>query len=320
MKIILSKGLRKGLIYGAGFLGGATLLTTGFATWVIGINQPSVDKGSNTVVDGTNSSNFELVVNLTESEIIVAEAKDTSRQKGNFVFSASGYSDTNEGADFAISGSATLTVGNNSELYSSTNIVIKPQFNYVGSGSDGTNSRIVDYTDESDATDSNKISSYTGTLWRPGTGSVYSSYEYLGLADPIRISNVDSTGKVIANTTDLPSGVTVSLDESNGSDKVYKISLNNYQLFKWGSYFGGMAPSAFYTRELDVNPTNAEDFDALTSFSDPAYSLYSKVNAWCYQDFAITAASSAMIADEMNAMQTALNGKNIHVAFSAVEG
>lgn len=264
MRKLKSANKRKWIVGGTAFFLGVMVLSTGFATWIIGINVASVDNGgTNAIVDGTKSNNFELKVDFTtDNSIIVTEktSSDSPAKKGNFTFENNGYKIGEEykGTDFDVSGTITLTIGNNSDYYGKS-MEIVPSFNY--SNQDGT----IDVVDENNGTDNNKIDNYVGTSWRNA-----GNYEYLGLCDPIEVP------------TETSGNWTVTDD---GTNKVYKF-VGEITLFKWGSYFNSLKPSGFYTRTTDP-------------------------------DFVVDGEASTEIAAEMNKMETALNGKNIHVILTA---
>lgn len=73
-KELKSKSRRKWLIGGSLAFASVALLTTGFATWVIGTRQTSGDGQLNIGVDTAEDNSVELTFNLdTDNRIFVAE-------------------------------------------------------------------------------------------------------------------------------------------------------------------------------------------------------------------------------------------------------
>jgi len=266
MKDLKNKSKRKWIVGGVLLFGSIALLTTGFATWVIGINATKRDNGGTSVaIEATVSDNYVLNVDFSaDNSITVSENSDDGNlaTKGEVSWKVIS---PNEKLDFSVTGNMSVKIGNNSAYYGSTDLRLKFYFNYENNPS---------YTDENDKTSGNKISGYTATSWREA-----GDYEYLGLRGEMAISSKGENGAV------AESGWSRSEDASN---ETYTYNGNPIELFTWGSYFGNMAPSEFYTRTTDP-------------------------------DFSLTDTDVVKIQEEMNAMYSALNGGNIHVVIE-VEG
>lgn len=76
-KELKSKSRRKWLIGGSLAFASVALLTTGFATWVIGVHQPSGDGQVHIGVDTAKDNSVELTFNLEDDRISVAEDAGT---------------------------------------------------------------------------------------------------------------------------------------------------------------------------------------------------------------------------------------------------
>ena len=72
-KELKSKSRRKWLLGGSLAFASVALLTTGFATWVIGVHKPSGDGQANIDVDTVQDKSVELTFSLAEDKIFVAE-------------------------------------------------------------------------------------------------------------------------------------------------------------------------------------------------------------------------------------------------------
>ena len=66
-KGLLSKGKKKWIIGGALLFGGVSLLTTGFATWIVGINQLRQNLGTVVQVEGTLNESVKLVATASST-------------------------------------------------------------------------------------------------------------------------------------------------------------------------------------------------------------------------------------------------------------
>lgn len=77
-KELKSKSRRKWLIGGSLAFASVALLTTGFATWVIGTQKTSGDGQLNIGVDTAEDNSVELTFSLTEDKIFVAEPVENS--------------------------------------------------------------------------------------------------------------------------------------------------------------------------------------------------------------------------------------------------
>lgn len=77
-KELKSKSRRKWLLGGSLAFASVALLTTGFATWVIGIQKTSGDGQLNIGVDTAEDNSVELTFSLTEDKIFVAEDVENS--------------------------------------------------------------------------------------------------------------------------------------------------------------------------------------------------------------------------------------------------
>ena len=80
-KDLKSKSKRKWIVGGVLLFGGVALLTTGFATWAIGVNQTKQNLGTNVSVQGTVNESVKLTVTPVEMGINVSEKHSLNRNK-----------------------------------------------------------------------------------------------------------------------------------------------------------------------------------------------------------------------------------------------
>lgn len=210
-KELKSKSRRKWLLGGSLAFASVALLTTGFATWVIGTQQTSGDGKVNIGVDTAKDNSVELTFNLdgTNNSIFVAEAAG----------------DTNPNLKIERGEGETGTEPDWNIKIKDLNIVVGETFYNSIKGKDlkivfalqkGVNA----------AEDKNSV-----TDDRVGVRTESSSWNYITLVKSkfeVTLPNSYPAGGKIYDINDAP----------NNPDKIFS--------FKWGSYFNGDAPSKFY--------------------------------------------------------------------------
>lgn len=210
-KELKSKSRRKWLIGGSLAFASVALLTTGFATWVIGTQQTSGDGKVNIGVDTAKDNSVELTFSLEDDQISVAEAAGGTNHN--------------------------LTIerdGSEGDIEPDWNIKIKDLNIAVGEtfyeSLKGKDLKIVFelQKDVTAAEDKNLVAKDTGDKVGVRTGSSWNdNWNYIELAkSEFKVTLPDS----------YPAG-----------GKIYGISDTDKTFsFDWGSYFNGDAPSKFY--------------------------------------------------------------------------
>ena len=214
-KKLRNSSFRKAVINGVLIFGGVALLTTGFATWIIGATTTQVDGTTNVTVDTARTNNIVLEVKLTESAVSISEESS----QGEFVTIDSG-----KATDFVVTANVTLTVGSGvPENERPTKITIG--FNPGETGG-------VAYKDPNDATAANNVTVEEDTKIRK-----VGTYTYLDIA---------TTEYVLPTQDGTPAnGFTMNTDKET-KDITYTATGLNINLFKWGSFFDHKTPSTFY--------------------------------------------------------------------------
>lgn len=210
-KELKSKSRRKWLIGGSLAFASVALLTTGFATWVIGTRQTSGDGQLNIGVDTAEDNSVELTFNLdTENRIFVAE--DAGNTNSNLTIERD-EADTVTKPDWDIKiKDLHIVVGEtfyNSIKGKDLKIVFELQKDKTEDKNSATNS----VTD-----DKVGMRGETGSPWSYIDIDVKSREFDVTLPDPY-----PADGKIY---------------DINDTDKTFS--------FGWGSYFDGKAPSEFY--------------------------------------------------------------------------
>lgn len=207
-KELKSKSRRKWLIGGSLAFASVALLTTGFATWVIGTRQTSGDGQLNIGVDTAEDNSVELTFNLdTDNRIFVAE------DAGN----------TNSNLTIERDEADTVTKPDWDIKIKDLNIVVGETF--YNSIKDKQGLKIV-FELQKDVTEAEDKNLVTEDKVGVRTGS---SWNYIKLAksefDVTLPSSYPAGGKIY-DINDTPDNKTFS--------------------FTWGSYFDEKAPSDFY--------------------------------------------------------------------------
>lgn len=207
-----SKSRRKWLIGGSLAFASVALLTTGFATWVIGTQQTSGDGKVNIGVDTAQDNSVELTFSLddTDNKIFVAEGAGNSNSNLTIERDES-EADTKPDWDIKIK-DLKIVVGetfyNSIKGKTDLKIVFELQ------------------KDVAAAEDKNSV-----TDDKVGVRTGLSSWNYIELAkskfDVTLPASYPAGGKIY-DINDTP----------NNPDKTFS--------FNWGSYFGKKAPSEFY--------------------------------------------------------------------------
>lgn len=205
-KELKSKSRRKWLLGGSLAFASVALLTTGFATWVIGTSKPSGDGEVHIGVDTAQDNSVELTFSLddTDNKIFVTEDADTVDWNIKI-------KDLNVvvGEDFYNS----LKAKQEEKQKAGQDLDLKIAFELQ---KDGAN--LV-------TTDSVGVRGETGSLWN--YIKVKSESEFFNVSLP---STYPTAGKIYD----------ISNDATNNLDGNKTLS------FYWGSYFGEKAPSKFY--------------------------------------------------------------------------
>lgn len=226
-KELKSKSRRKWLIGGSLAFASVALLTTGFATWVIGTRQTSGDGQLNIGVDTAEDNSVELTFNLdTDNRIFVAE------DAGN----------TNSNLTIERDEADTVTKPDWDIKIKDLHIVVGEAFYNSLKDKQDLNLKIAFELQKDVADDKNLVTEDKVKVRGEG-----SSWNYIKLAkSEFNVTLPDSYpdgGKIYD----------ISSDTTNNPDGKNTFSFN------WGSYFDGKAPSEFY-KEKEGNRVEGQSF------------------------------------------------------------
>ena len=210
-KELKSKSRRKWLIGGSLAFASVALLTTGFATWVIGTQQTSGDGKVNIGVDTAKDNSVELTFSLDDTDKKIFVAEDAGNSNSNLTIERDeSEADTKPDWDIKIK---------------DLNIIVGETF--YNSIKDKQGLKIV-FELQKGVTEGD-INSVTDDKVGVRGGQEISSWNYIKLAKSafdVTLPKVYPAGGKIYDINDTPDNKTFS--------------------FTWGSYFGEKAPSDFY--------------------------------------------------------------------------
>ena len=226
-KKLRNSSFRKAVINGVLIFGGVALLTTGFATWIIGVNQATAnDDVTNVTVDTAEKNNLMLsfTLDVSNSTVHIGEAQDPNADGNDFI-NIKGNTPT----DFSVLPKITLEVGDD--------VVTKPAkitlaFNY-----------------------------------EPGEGfSNYVTKEFNEKAGEAPThEDTENYTLIDINTAEFQEKLTLPADyatATTGNDswavtKQDGVTTLEYKggeinVFKWGTFFDNEVPSKFYNDLYDA--------------------------------------------------------------------
>lgn len=207
-----SKSKRKWVAGGLAAFASVALLTTGFATWVVGTNAMSVNKDTAVNVATAQNASIELSMDITpeHSKIRFAETSDYVPENTDFV-----RVDSEEGAN----GDLTLEFDSIKVTYGVDSGFVPSQYKLTFAVEKIVNASTVDVT-----TSANSISTL-GTFGRTN-GTVYHYFEAPAAIDLDSNNGTPSTVGSVSTYTFKPSACNVA--------------------FRWGSAWGTKSPAKFY--------------------------------------------------------------------------
>lgn len=214
-KELKSKSRRKWLLGGSLAFASVALLTTGFATWVIGTQKTSGDGQLNIGVDTAEDNSVELTFSLTEDKIFVAEPVENSNPN----LTIKRKTGTDREPDWNIT-------------IKDLNIVVGKTFydSLKAKKVDGKDLdlKIVFELQKDVADDKNSVTDDRVGVRGEQTESSWKYIELVKNEFTFTLPNSYPAGGEIYDINDTP----------NNPDKTFS--------FTWGSYFNGDVPSKFY--------------------------------------------------------------------------
>ena len=224
-KDLKSKSKRKWIVGGVLLFGGVALLTTGFATWVIGVNRTTQSNNANVTVQGTENESVKLTVQLTDSAITVSEKH--TKAANEIIGTKAEELDT----DFKIGLNITIEAG---AAYVNANNITGVNFSW---GAGASENSILDEGVETNVTSNNLVKASETNYRAAG------NYTYLDInKETISINDFTSS--------------------STGSVSKWTYTGAEVEMFKWGTFFGGKSPCTYYNDLYKAAEHKLTDSDA----------------------------------------------------------
>lgn len=241
-KKVMSTSKRKWIVSGLLGFGAVALLTTGFATWVVGVNKSNTTIDPSTKVDGTVNKMVSLTVKFEsgdDKDVSISENSPAGEDK--FISNPEGAE-----TDFTVKPHIKIEVGKSLNQLPS-GIEFKLGYKEL---MDTTFKLATGETHPDTPVDSNKVVLGTDTKTHKA-----GSYEYFKIDAKANITlpllssdsdwiNASSEGTIKTYTGKSPATNGWTVTETSNS---YTYSSNNaIKLFDWGSFFDGKSPVEFY--------------------------------------------------------------------------
>lgn len=209
-KKVMSTSKRKWIVSGLLGFGAVALLTTGFATWVVGVQKTKTDVEIDSTVEGTKNSMINITVDFA-NPTVDAKVVFSEKYSGSFV-NTEGEADT----DFKITPRIKIEIGKGQNKKADK---ISFKLGYKEGKETATD------------VDNNKVlikDADTKTHFKSET-----AYEYFEIADA-------SKEITIPNATDSDWKIT-----ENANSYVYEFN-QEITIFKWGTFFNHQTPGEYY--------------------------------------------------------------------------
>lgn len=209
-KKVMSTSKRKWIVSGLLGFGAVALLTTGFATWVVGVQKTKTDVEIDSTVEGTKNSMINITVDFA-NPTVDAKVVFSEKYDGSFV-NTEGEADT----DFKITPRIKIEIGTGNKMKAD-----KISFKLGYKEGEETTTDV----------DNNKVlikDSDTKTHFKSDT-----PYEYFEIADSAKEIT-------IPNTSDGNWTIT-----ETANSYVYEFN-QEITIFQWGSFFNRQTPGQYY--------------------------------------------------------------------------
>lgn len=221
---------RKWVVTGIMAFAGVALLTTGFATYIVGVNNNTDDATATINVDTVKNTSVDLSVSLEKDNAInLTENVELTENDSNLVKTEEGEFDAT-----ALQVTADITLKFGSEFFDkgTQNLTLKFSLKYDDSTYAVNTPNLTQ--DEDNLLGALRV---TGKTAMSSTGlEAYDSWEYLAAPAEIDLTNQE---------TSTDGALTV-------------ITLQNKVLdFRWGSFFNGMSPANYYNSMTYEDKTDA---------------------------------------------------------------
>ncbi|MDY3994248.1 MAG: hypothetical protein SOY58_00645 [Candidatus Onthovivens sp.] len=264
-KDLKSKSKRKWIVGGVLLFGGVALLTTGFATWAIGVNQTKQNLGTNVTVEGTVNESVKLTV--TPVNMAVSVSENHPHVDGEIF-----YTKDEVATDFKVIVNIKLEIG--ADYYANNlSSINKIQFSFIDSWEGLTKPE--NYESSTDKTAARKVN-----VPDPGNGKTHKSgdYEYITIptSSSLAIPALKEDHSSIADGALNP--VNFTYTGSKTGSKVFTVENLEITLFDWGDYFDSMSPCTYYNKLYNNSGYQTEKGLRITDSAEDIDIVYNEMN------------------------------------------
>lgn len=250
-KDLKSKSKRKWIVGGVLLFGGVALLTTGFATWAIGVNQTKQNLGTNVTVEGTVNESVKLTVTQVSGDdnamgVSISESHKT--QGANEIF----YTKDEKDTDFNIKVKVVVEIG--AEFYEKNNIT-NVTFDFKDSWAEGEKPE--EYQEASDVTTKRNVNVPKSTKTHAD-----GNYTYIDIdteATTLTIPTLSDDHTKITGTN--PNNFVLGAGSSTTKSKVFTIEALDLKVFKWGTFFNHHSPCEYYNELYKTGKITSQAVD-----------------------------------------------------------
>ena len=231
MRKLISASKRKWVLGGILGFAAIALTTTGFATWIVGVNATTSDGTVGVTVDTALNNGVELKFELgTDSAI---ELKEANSSTGPVVTVTDNDSVSNP-LQISVK-TFTLEVG---KQFLNSNEITGVEFKLKYATDDSTEN--IGNNAKNKVTDNKLGGKRSGNEW-----------EYVSAPKTIEFTNTDITAT------------------ATGDQSTYEYTINAETLdFRWGSFFGGKSPANFYNDLFTDTDPSKDDVDNIVAELD----------------------------------------------------
>ena len=260
-KDLKSKSKRKWIVGGVLLFGGVALLTTGFATWAIGVNQTKQNLGTSVTVEGTVNESVKLTVTAVDG---TADAMNVSISESHPVQAADEifYTKDKKATDFYIKVKVVVEIG--AEFYTNNNINnITFDFKEWAEAENKPNG----YDSSKDVTSKRKVKVADNTKTH-NTGD----YTYIDInTDRTTLTIPALNAEHTTITGENPNNFVLGTGSSTTKSKVFTIESLDLEVFKWGTFFNHKSPCKYYNELYQAG--------TITSQANDVDLVYAEMNA-----------------------------------------
>ena len=225
MRKLISASKRKWVLGGILGFAAVALTTTGFATWIVGVNVTTGTGDVTVTVDTTERAGIKMTVALTDNLI---ELKESDSSSGVVTVEDNGV------VEDALKTVAEVTITYGKDFDTTSIAGISFDLKYE----DGSNSKNLIDDDGNEIKDKRTVAkSHNGTHW-----------EYTKAPGLIALTNFNTTN-----------------DTENQDAGTYTHTEEIDVVFTWGSFFDGEEPSDFYNNLFDVGTVTDAQLNAIST-------------------------------------------------------